>query len=74
MPYDTERHDPDLFDRARTARGKLTPENLAELRQYITGLERHEGLLLENKYEELTGKLLEPAIARFWLSAYGDHL
>lgn len=75
MPYDTHQDTfPDLPERAAQAKGKLTKEALAEIREYVSGLERHEGMLLENKYEELTGKLLEPAIARFWLSTKGDWL
>jgi len=60
--FDTEER-----SRARNFVKHLTAQQVDELQDFLNGLEVHEGLMLENKYHQLCGRLLEPVIARYWL-------
>ena len=64
---------PETFDlaiqqRAYNAAMKLSPNQVEHLNTLI-GCNR--GLVMEEAYHSLTGTLLEPVIARYWIASNG---
>lgn len=58
----------DVQQRAHNAAMKLSPNQVEHLNTLI-GCNR--GLVIEEAYHSLTGTLLEPVIARYWIAGNG---